>query len=142
MGKGEDNLRRRCEQMLEPDERILLAAEVQGKIGMIHRLDPGRAYLTPSRVIWLSRKIPIIHLLHWFHRIPDSFSIPIADIRRVIPGKELSSTWLLILTDKQQYSLRLGREPFFWLRDTAATTQTWADRIQELREAYRHRIQS
>ena len=142
MGKGEDRLRRRCEQMLGWDERILLEAEVQGKIGTLRRLDPGRAYLTPQRIIWLSRRIPIIHLLYWFYRIPDSFSIPIADIRRVIPGKELSRAWLLILTDKQQHSLRLGREPFLWLRDNATTTSEWFDRIQELREAHRTRIQS
>lgn len=127
--------------MLEPDESIVLEAEAQGKIGMVHRLDPGRAYLTPLRIIWLSRKIPIIHSLYWFYRIPDSFSIPIADIRRVIPGKDLSSAWLLILSDKQQYSLRLGREPYWRLRDNPATTNEWFDKIQALREAHRTRVQ-
>jgi hypothetical protein len=141
MGRGEDALRKRCGQMLRPGESILLEAEVQGKVGLLRLLDPGRAYLTSTRIIWLSRKMPLVHLSSWFYRIPDTFSIPIVSIKRVISGKELSRRWLLILTDGQQYTLRLGKTSFFWLRDNPATTDEWLHRIEELREAHRTRIQ-
>jgi hypothetical protein len=119
--------------MLQPGERILLEAEVQGKIGMLRRLVPGRAYLTALRIIWLSRRIPFVHFLFWFYHIPDAFTIQIEDIRSVILNKELSRAWLLIITDKQQFSLRLGREPFLWPRKNIATTSEWFEAIQKLR---------
>jgi len=129
--------------MLAPDESILLEAEAQGSVGIWRFLDPGRAYLTPLRIIWMRREQWAVRCLWPVHLVPQTLSIPIAYIQRVFPNKELSRrAWLLIVTQKQRYSLRLGREPFFWVRDSPAITREWSDKIQELREAHRTRIQS
>jgi hypothetical protein len=120
--------------MLQPGEEILLEAELQGKIGIIRRLVPGRAYLTTQRIIWLSRRIPLLRLLFCFYRVPNAFTIPISDIRSMILGKEPSRAGLLIMTHKGQYSLRLGTQPFFWPRSNPATTTEWFEAIQRLRE--------
>jgi hypothetical protein len=57
----------------------------------------------------------------------------LADVRSLIIGKELARAWLLITTDEQRFTLRLGKEPFYWLRDNIATTNKWFEVIQGLR---------
>ena len=117
--------------MLQPGEEILLEAEVQGMVGSWRRMPPGRAYLTPQRIIWLRPEGWISRCLWGWGTplMPGAFSIWIADIRNVIRGGAL---W--VVTDKQRVTLGLGRGPFIWpIRDNAATINEWFEAIQRLR---------
>ena len=114
--------------MLQPGEEILLEAEGQGIVGLLRPMGPGCAYLTSQRIIWLRREDLIFRCLWWMLLVPSAISISIADIRNVIRGGPL-----LVVTDKQRFSLRLRQGLFSWSRYDAAITDEWFEAIQRLR---------
>ncbi len=133
-----DRLRKRCEEMLADKEQILLDAEcsvIQTRLPFPRSLVPwqgaGRAFLTPSRLIWVRRATPagLRHLIFW---IPDLIEIQLSRVEdlRLIKTVGLASVQIRIRSEGKEYFYRLGMGPYPLLRRNPETAEEWFHKLE------------
>jgi hypothetical protein len=113
-------LRQRCEGLLRDGEQILLVAEsTMLKLGLLRQAGSGYACLTDQRIIWIRRGIS----LFW---IPSMLAIDRSSIIAPYLVRDVTRSWLVLKTEPETYSLRLGMGPYPKLTDNPETTEVWA----------------
>ena len=132
----EDRLRRRCEEMLANDERILLDAECrlfQSRTkALIGRTGYGRAFLTGRRLIWIQRRVPAIEYL-LPRRLPDVVETDLLSIERMrLLTGGLGLSGLEVTHDDFRYGYHLGRGPFPFMFGNSRTTREWFGAVKLL----------
>ena len=129
---AEDKLRRRCEEILANDERILLDADALCII--FPRVAPGRAFLTEDRLIWIRRTMfPLLdRLLFW---MPKLLQLPLRDISEVTHLEKhgwWSAAFVRIAYQGDMHHFQLSRGPFPLQLGNAKVTREWFTTLNKL----------
>ena len=129
-----DRLKHQCEQLLEPNERILLEANAVLKLGLFRQQGIGRVFLTSSRVLWLHMAPrALLSLLFWLHRLVE---IRIDRVQRFHAGGEV----LYLSTLDERYELRIAERYWdlfnpFAVSEHTSTAKEWGKQLQEITTA-------